>query len=106
AHGLHGFTSAGVVTGAGVNAFGACSATPYVTCPAHPGGTAVYVSLLLLTAAPGEPPLPEVRVTADEVVVTPSTGEPVRVPLREEPWGQEAVGLSDGLGAGEDVEGS
>ncbi|SEU25837.1 DUF2264 domain-containing protein [Nonomuraea wenchangensis] len=106
ARGLHGFTSAGVVTGDGVNAFGPCSATPYVTCPAHPGGTAVYVSLILLTAAPGEPPLPEVRVTADEVVVTPSTGGPVRVPLREEPGGQEAVGLSDGLGAGEDVEGS
>ncbi|MET8992129.1 DUF2264 domain-containing protein [Nonomuraea wenchangensis] len=106
ARGLHGFTSAGVVTGEDVNAFGPRSATPYVTCPAHPGGTAVYVSQILLTAAPGEPPLPEVRVTADEVVVTLSTGEPVRVPLAPAGRGQEAAGLSDGLGAGEDAGGS
>ncbi|WP_188192150.1 DUF2264 domain-containing protein [Nonomuraea sp. SYSU D8015] len=83
--GLHGYTGAGVATARGVNAFGPHSATPYVICADHPGGTAVYVSLVLLTAAGQEPPVPDVRVDGDEVVLSTPDTEPIRVRLTGEP---------------------
>jgi hypothetical protein len=43
---LHGFRDAAVARALDANAFGACSATPYLTAP---GGTGVYVSLVVLT---------------------------------------------------------
>lgn len=46
---LHGFSGASVARAIDANALGVCSATPYVTAPQHPGGTAVYVSLVALT---------------------------------------------------------
>ncbi|MFC4009147.1 DUF2264 domain-containing protein [Nonomuraea purpurea] len=79
--GLHGYTGTGVVTAKDVNAFGRHSATPYTICDAHPGGTAVYVSLILLTAA--EPPTVEARVEGDEVVLRLSGGDEVSVRLGE-----------------------
>ncbi|MFI7642826.1 DUF2264 domain-containing protein [Nonomuraea sp. NPDC049400] len=79
--GLHGYTGAGVSTADGVNAFGRDSATPYVTCDAHPGGTAVYASLVLLTGAGQEPPAPAIQVDGEEVTVTLSGGEPVKIRL-------------------------
>jgi hypothetical protein len=78
---LHGYTGAGVGSAHGVNAFGPHSATPYLVCDHHPGGTAVYVSLVLLTAAEPEPPAPRVRVNGDEVTLTPPGGEPITVRL-------------------------
>jgi hypothetical protein len=78
---LHGYTGAGVASAHGVNAFGPHSATPYLVCDHHPGGTAVYVSQVLLTAAEPEPPAPRVRVNGDEVTLTPSGGEPITVRL-------------------------
>ncbi|WP_052424305.1 DUF2264 domain-containing protein [Nonomuraea candida] len=66
---LHGYTGTGVVTAEGANAFGVHSATPYALASAHPGGTAVYVSLIWLSAAEEEPPLPGVRVEGDDLVV-------------------------------------
>ncbi|MEU6786712.1 DUF2264 domain-containing protein [Nonomuraea angiospora] len=79
--GLHGYTGAGVASGHGVNAFGTHSATPYLIRDAHPGGTAVYVSLVLLTAAEREPAMPEVRVHGDEVTLRPPAGDPITVRL-------------------------
>jgi hypothetical protein len=46
---LHGFRDAAVSGAVDANAYGACSATPYLTASGHPGGTAVYVSLVVLT---------------------------------------------------------
>ncbi|GAA5049507.1 hypothetical protein HNP84_004260 [Thermocatellispora tengchongensis] len=83
--GLHGYTGAGVAAARGVNAFGSHSATPYVICDAHPGGTAVYVSRVLLTAAGPEPPAPRVEVRGEEVTLTPADGEPIRVRFGGEP---------------------
>ncbi|SEG87915.1 hypothetical protein SAMN05444920_106154 [Nonomuraea solani] len=65
---LHGYTGAGLATAEGANAFGPHSATPYVT-GVHPGGTAVYVSLVWL-AGDREPPAPAVRVEEELVTVT------------------------------------
>ncbi|MEV5893355.1 DUF2264 domain-containing protein [Nonomuraea fuscirosea] len=63
---LHGYSGTGIVTAEGANAFGRCSATPYAI-GAHPGGTAVYVSLVWLAGAP--PASPGVRVEGDHLVV-------------------------------------
>ncbi|MEV1176335.1 hypothetical protein AB0J09_48900, partial [Nonomuraea sp. NPDC049784] len=79
--GLHGYTGAGVASAHGVNAYGRHSATPYVTSDAHPGGTAVYVSLVLLTGTEQEPPTPEIQVDGEEVTLRLSGGEPVKVRL-------------------------
>ncbi|MEV0383184.1 DUF2264 domain-containing protein [Nonomuraea sp. NPDC050643] len=65
--GLHGYTDAGLATAEGANAFGPHSATPYALADAHPGGTALYVSLVWLAGE--EPPEPGVRVEGDVVVL-------------------------------------
>ncbi|MCE6994957.1 DUF2264 domain-containing protein [Saccharothrix sp. S26] len=64
---LHGFTRAGVVAAKGANAFGSHSATPHVIADSHPGGTAVYVSLVRLAVAGDDPPVVGVRVEDDLV---------------------------------------
>ncbi|MFE7119088.1 hypothetical protein ACFU99_27095 [Streptomyces sp. NPDC057654] len=46
--GLHGWTAGGVRHGVGTNAFGRCSAVPYVSGPTGPEGEAVYVTAVLL----------------------------------------------------------
>ncbi|MEV0278822.1 DUF2264 domain-containing protein [Streptomyces sp. NPDC050610] len=46
--GLHSWTAGGVRHSAGTNAFGRCSAVPYVSGPTGPTGEAVYVSAILL----------------------------------------------------------
>jgi hypothetical protein len=78
---LHGYTRAGVVTAEAANAFGKHSATPYVIADGHPGGTAVYVSLVLLAVTAEEPPTPDVRVEGDRVVL----GRTITVHLGETP---------------------
>ncbi|MCF6475366.1 DUF2264 domain-containing protein [Nonomuraea sp. MG754425] len=78
--GLHGFTGAGLVTSVDANAFGRHSATPYALAAAHPGGTALYVSLVWLAGSEGEVPAPSVRVEDDtDVVVSLPGGDTVTV---------------------------
>lgn len=48
---LHGWASAAIAREVAANAFGRHSATPYLLAPAHPGGEAVYVSLIVLTGS-------------------------------------------------------
>ncbi|SPL91683.1 unnamed protein product [[Actinomadura] parvosata subsp. kistnae] len=66
---LHGFTSTGLVTATDTNAFGRHSATPYALATSHPGGTALYASLVWLAGTGQEPPAPEARVEPGDVVV-------------------------------------
>ncbi|ONI87744.1 hypothetical protein ALI22I_21405 [Saccharothrix sp. ALI-22-I] len=80
---LHGYTSTGLVTAEGANAFGPHSATPYVIADAHPGGTAVYVSLVQLAVT--GPPAPGVSVEDDVVVLDLPGAETVTVYLGEIP---------------------
>ncbi|WP_447002564.1 DUF2264 domain-containing protein [Saccharothrix isguenensis] len=65
---LFGYTSAGVVSAEGTNAFARHSATPYVIADVHPGGTAVYVSVVQLGVE--EPPSPGVRVEDGLIVLS------------------------------------
>ncbi|MDG6107635.1 DUF2264 domain-containing protein [Dactylosporangium aurantiacum] len=53
---LHGFTGTGLVRATDANAFGAHAATPLLHAQ-HPGGTAMYVSLVGLTGAPAAEPV-------------------------------------------------
>lgn len=78
---LHGFTGTGLATAEHANAFGPCSATPYAVATGHPGGTAVYVSLVHLSGTQAEPPAPAVTVTDDAVVLGLPDGETVTVRL-------------------------
>ncbi|MFF3442302.1 DUF2264 domain-containing protein [Streptosporangium sp. NPDC002721] len=78
---LHGYTGTGLVTARGTNAFGAHSATPYAVADAHPGGTALYVSLVHLAVTRQPPPAPDVRVRGDLVVVTLPGGQTATVRL-------------------------
>lgn len=80
---LHGYTGAGVVTGTGSNAYGRHSATPYVVAGAHPGGTAVYVSLVHLAAQ--EPPVVAVRVDDDQVALSFPDAETIVIRLGDTP---------------------
>ncbi|TDD53511.1 DUF2264 domain-containing protein [Nonomuraea terrae] len=82
---LHGYTGSGLMTAQGANAFGAHSATPYVIAGAHPGGTAIYVSLVRLARTAQEPPSPGVRVEGDVVVLALPGGETVTVRLGDVP---------------------
>ncbi|MGW7217508.1 DUF2264 domain-containing protein, partial [Streptomyces collinus] len=52
--GLHGWLDAraAVAHAAGANAYGHHSATPYLTLPAHPGGTHLLVTLVVLSSDP------------------------------------------------------
>jgi hypothetical protein len=83
--GLHGFGEAAAARAIDANAYGACSATPYLTAPAHPGDSAVYVSLVALTGDRADPDaLAEsvaVVVDGDRVGVTFPDGERVDLEL-------------------------
>jgi hypothetical protein len=80
---LHGFHDAAVARAVDANAFGACSATPYLTAPAHPGGTAVYVSLVVLTGDRVDPDAVHasvgVAVDSDRVTIRFPDGERVEL---------------------------
>ncbi|MFC4117669.1 DUF2264 domain-containing protein [Nonomuraea zeae] len=82
---LRGYTGTGLVTAQGANAYGAHSATPYVVADAHPGGTAVYISLVWLAATGQEPPTPDVRVEGDRVTLSLPGGDKVTVRLGDVP---------------------
>jgi hypothetical protein len=83
--GLHGFTGAAVARAVDANAYGACSATPYLTAPAHPGGSAVYVSLVALTGDRADPAALAESVTAavdgDRLSVAFPDGERIELTL-------------------------
>ncbi len=92
---LHGYTGTGIVTAEGANAFGRFSATPY-TIGAHPGGTAVYVSLVWLAGTP--PASPGVRVEGDDLVVlTLAGGDMATVHLNGTPSCKRAPALNGSL---------
>ncbi|GAB2848137.1 DUF2264 domain-containing protein [Streptomyces deserti] len=88
--GLHGWRDAGtaVAHATGTNAYGRHSATPHLTLPAHPGGTHLLVTLVVLSADPavsGDPHAlcsdTRVRVAADgEVEIRFPDGTRERVP--------------------------
>ncbi|MEU4746546.1 hypothetical protein AB0G02_39655, partial [Actinosynnema sp. NPDC023658] len=87
--GLHGFRDAAVDTAVDANAFGVCSATPYLTATEHPGGSAVHVSLVVLTGDRVEPDALgeafEVAVDGERVTVVFPGGERVELALGAEP---------------------
>ncbi|MEU7853972.1 DUF2264 domain-containing protein [Nonomuraea sp. NPDC049141] len=93
--GLHGYTGAGVATAEGANAFGRHSATPYVIADAHPGGTAVYVSLVLLTGTDEELRPPAVRVEDDQVSLEWPGGDSVTIRLTGTPTCARVVNGGD-----------
>lgn len=81
---LHGYTGTGLATAEGANAYGAHSATPYALAASHPGGTALYVSLVWL--ANTEPPAPDVRIEdGDLAVVTLPGGGTAAVRMADVP---------------------
>lgn len=86
---LHGLREAAVARAAESNAYGPCSATPYLTAADHPGGSAVYVSLVALT---GDRVVPEAvresivaEVDGDRVSVEFADGERYEVVLGAKP---------------------
>jgi hypothetical protein len=85
----HGLRDAAVARAVDANAYGACSATPYLTAPDHPGGSAVYASLVALTGDRADPAaLAEsvaVLVDGDKVTVTFPDGERFEVALGAAP---------------------
>lgn len=87
--GLHALRDAAVAAAVDANAYGVRSATPYVTAPPHPGGSAVYASLMALTGDRIDPAaLAEsvaVSVDGDAVTVTFPDGERVEVALGATP---------------------
>jgi hypothetical protein len=82
---LHGFAEAAVARGIDANALGVCSATPYLTAPDHPGGSAVYASLAVLTGDRVDPAVLhdalELAVDGDRLTVRFPDGERVEVAL-------------------------
>ncbi|TYB57779.1 DUF2264 domain-containing protein [Nonomuraea sp. PA05] len=83
---LHGYSGTGVVTAVDANAFGRHSAVPYAFATAHPGGTALYVSLVWLSGTAVEPPGVSVRIEDGEtVVLTLDGGETVTVRMGDVP---------------------
>lgn len=82
---LHGFDQAGSQRLEGANAFGRYSAAPFLLAE-HPGGDAVYASLVLLSGVPAEPDAARAEVAALEVerrrvLVTGRDGERLLVQL-------------------------
>ncbi|MGP4103108.1 DUF2264 domain-containing protein [Nonomuraea sp. KM90] len=83
---LHGYTGTGLVTGAGTNAYGPHSATPYAIAQAHPGGVALYVTLVWLAGPGTDPPAPAVHVEGDALVrLTLPSGDTATVHLHDTP---------------------
>lgn len=82
---LHGFRAAAAAEALDANAFGVCSATPYLVAPDHPGGSAVYVSLIVLTGDRVDPAMLQESITAfvagDRVTVRLPDGERIEVVL-------------------------
>lgn len=82
---LHGFRAATTTEAVDANAFGVCSATPYLVAPDHPGGSAVYVSLIVLTGDRVDPDVLRESVTAsvagDLTTVRLPDGEHIEVEL-------------------------
>jgi hypothetical protein len=82
---LHGFRTAATAEAVDANAFGGFSATPYLTAPDHPGGTAFYVSLIMLTGDRADPAALRESVTAavddDQVTLRLPDGERIEVVL-------------------------
>ncbi|MEU4223448.1 DUF2264 domain-containing protein [Nonomuraea sp. NPDC026600] len=93
--GLHGYTGAGVATAEDANAFGRHSATPYVIADAHPGGTAVYVSLVLLTGADEALRPAVVRVEGDQVTLELPGGDSATIRLTGSPTCARVVNGGD-----------
>lgn len=86
--GLHGYRAAGVARALDANAFGPCSATPFLSAPDHPGGPAVFVSAVVLSGDPVDPAAlrAALRVTVRErhVSVVFAPGERVDLWLDDE----------------------
>ncbi|WP_433796866.1 DUF2264 domain-containing protein [Actinoplanes sp. CA-252034] len=81
---LVGLTGAGVRDRCGADAFAERSATPYLTA-VHPGGTALYASLVRLGGGPAGPS-PEVTTRSDETVdVRWAGGDTVTLRIAERP---------------------
>jgi hypothetical protein len=82
---LHGFRDAAAAQAVDANAFGVYSSTPYLTSTGHPGGSAVYISLIALTGDRIDPAALHASVTAtidgDQVMVRFPDGERVEVGL-------------------------
>jgi hypothetical protein len=86
---LHGVRDAAVARAVEANAYGACSATPYLTAPDHPGESAMYVSLVALTGDRVAPHALRESILAavdgDRVSVAFPDGERYEVVLGAEP---------------------
>ncbi|HLL68901.1 MAG TPA: DUF2264 domain-containing protein [Micromonosporaceae bacterium] len=86
---LLGFTGVGVARAVDANAYGPCSATPYLVDPAHPGGTSTYVSMAVLSGDRVAPAAirecVSVESTPDRTVLTFPDGERVVVTLGASP---------------------
>ncbi|MDQ0711456.1 hypothetical protein QFZ55_000908 [Streptomyces luteogriseus] len=80
--GLHGWQGAGaaVAHAAGTNACGHHSATPYLTLPAHPGGTHLLVTLVVLSADPDVNGDPHARGSGTRVRVAAAGEVEIRFP--------------------------
>ena len=76
-------SSAAIAEALDANAFGVCSATPYLVAPNHPGGSAVHVSLIVLTGDRVDPAALRtsirVSVDGDQVTVRLPDGERIEV---------------------------
>ncbi|MFH9585813.1 DUF2264 domain-containing protein [Streptomyces luteogriseus] len=80
--GLHGWrgAAAAVAQAAGTNACGHHSATPYLTLPAHPGGTHLLVTLVVLSADPDVNGDPHARGSGTRVRVAVTGEVEIRFP--------------------------
>ncbi|MFG2806407.1 T-complex 10 C-terminal domain-containing protein [Streptomyces massasporeus] len=80
--GLHGWQGAvaAVAHAVGTNACGHHSATPYLTLPAHPGGTHLLVTLVVLSADPDMNDDPHARGSGTRVRVAVAGEVEIRFP--------------------------
>lgn len=80
---LHGWRRAGVSTALASNAYGPDAATPYLEGD-HPGGVALYASLVMLGGDPADTAV-DARVDGERVTITFPDGELVEVRLGDRP---------------------